>query len=285
MEDIVVYYYNTLTHFISYYLKNIDMATALTGSLENLNETTDPQQEDDCATRISSPRRTPYNKRSGSLGTSNLVRPNLNPYRPPDFTRIRRLNTFKCVKRPVYHPPLKGKALSLNGIGSRRESENETNVRPLNMTSSNSSGPEVQVQEIIMTFAAQLSSTSSFSTSSEMLSFDETLTSPTMSIPAAYSSSLTERCTICCEDMSSNLPLVIFGDTKLHLKCFSCGKCHSSMGAMKEFLVQVDGTPLCTGCTPACHICHEKIFHDHVSVLKKNFHDECLACSRCKRVS
>ncbi len=234
-----------------------------------------------------------HNKRSGTLGARNLVRPtNTSPHRPPDFTRIRRLNTFKFVQRPVYHPPLKGKALSLNGMsyGNRRDSDNQQNGTntPLNMTSSDSSGVGTppEVQEIIMTFAAaQLDSSSTFSTSSDMSSHNETLTSPTLSIPAFSPTSTNELCTICCKEMNLSLPLVIFGDTKQHLNCFKCGKCQCPMGAMKEFLVQVDGTPLCTECTPSCHICHEKIFHNHVSVLKKNFHEDCLACSRCKRVS
>ena len=223
---------------------------------------------------------------TGAMSTSK-------PYRPSEYTRIKRMNTFKCVvKRPIYrHPPLKGKALSLNGIYDQRvgyhvpPSSNEINTTTTNQPSQ-PLPPEPEVQEIIMAFPAP-SSTSTFSTSSDTSHHDEGFPSPLTSpiravVPPPPSHGI---CSLCKESMTADSPMVIFGDAKLHLDCFKCGHCRKLMGSMKEFLVRVDGTPLCAECTPSCHVCHEKVFHNHVSVLKKNFHEDCLACSRCKRVS
>ena len=210
------------------------------------------------------------------------------PYRPSEYTRIKRMNTFKCVvKRPIYHPPLKGKALSLNGIYDQRVGYVPPSFDETTTTTTNQPSPEPEVQEIIMTFPAPLSSTSTFSTSSDTSHHDEGFPSPLTSpiravVPPPPSHGI---CSLCKEPMAADSPMVIFGDAKLHLDCFKCGQCLKLMGSMKEFLVRVDGTPLCVECTPSCHVCHEKVFHNHVSVLKKNFHEDCLACSRCKRVS
>lgn len=264
------------------------MATALTNSVE---KPTDLRLDDGFSSSnrnqyALSPCNSPshgYSRRTVTLGRKEMSFGKPKPYHPSDFTRVKRMNTFKCVVKR-HHPPLKGKALSFNGPYDRRISDSETgDTRPLpsNNDSFAESDTPPEIQEVVMTFVAPLRSTSTISNASSDISNHDDSFPSIMSPP----SSTNDMCSICREELNAGSPMVLFGDTRLHMKCFQCGKCHNPMGAMKEFLVQIDGTPLCSNCTPSCHTCRQKVFHNHVSVLKKNFHEECLACSRCKRVS
>ena len=207
---------------------------------------------------------------------------------PYEFTRVRRMNTFKCVvKRPV-HRPLKGKALSLND--DYRSQDNsfiqeliskkqniDLNLDKVELTESH------EVQEFTIEIATPLSSVS---TSSDMSSQEDTssLLTPTIITPTPSPFHSTS-CPMCNEETSSHDTLVVYGNSTLHLRCFKCGRCNTAMGAVNQFLVQLDGSPLCLGCSPSCHSCCEKIVQNHVCILKKDFHEQCLACYRCKRVS
>jgi len=205
------------------------------------------------------------------------------------------MNTFKCVVKRPFHPPLTAKALSLDDYKSRDNSfmqELISKKHILNLDKVELSDEELkrsdsvvsqEVQEFTIELATPLSS---ISTSSDISSQEDTtsLLTPTITTPTP-SPFHSIKCPMCNEETSSHDTLVIYGDSTLHLHCFKCGKCHNAMGTVNQFLVQADGSPLCLGCSPLCHGCHEKIVQNHVSVLKMDFHDQCLACHRCKRVS
>ena len=79
--------------------------------------------------------------------------------------------------------------------------------------------------------------------------------------------------------------VVIFETDPYHMQCFSCGNCRLPVDPTLNFLVLENGNPLCKVCSPTCHSCGEKIVYGHLNVLNKDFHDECLKCCICKKVS
>lgn len=203
----------------------------------------------------------------------------------PSFTRVRRMHTLKCiVQRP--HPVLKAKSNSippditgltskpLISIGNKVAPETFSNAKDTSFDEDNHTDySETETQEETLLFGGSPSST--ISTTSD----DRNVT------PFADSFNSTHFCTKCHEGFHSKEPFVIFGNDKFHLNCFECGHCHEPMGKMEEFLVGIDGLPLCLACSPNCHTCGKKILQNHVSVLKMDFHEECLACFQCGRVS
>lgn len=175
---------------------------------------------------------------------------------PVDFPRVRRLNTLKyIVQRP--HPALKGKSKSLSGTPS----------------SSTAKELEMEIQETTLHFGSVSSSSSA----------DESDSSVDQDTKDAEEKVL-HHCKACHGPIKPDCPFVLFSDEPHHIDCFKCGKCSGLMGSMEIFLVQVDGLPLCYSCSPNCHSCQQKILQNHVSVLKMDFHEECLACFQCKRV-
>jgi hypothetical protein len=131
------------------------------------------------------------------------------------------------------------------------------------------------------------SSSSSSASSDELTSNDDkeihvvTLLSPTQEEHPTSGI----MCVACSKLFSVEEPHVIFNDVPYHIHCFKCGACQQCMSTFEEFLVRADGSPLCYGCSPVCRSCDTKILHNHVSVLKRDFHEECLSCYQCKRVS
>lgn len=95
----------------------------------------------------------------------------------------------------------------------------------------------------------------------------------------------TQPCRVCGNCLEYSDMVVIFEKDTYHVQCFKCGQCGKLVDPANEFLVLEDGSPLCQGCSPACHACGEKIVSCHVNVLNKDFHEECLKCSVCKKVS
>lgn len=180
---------------------------------------------------------------------------------PSDFTRVRRINTLKYIAHKP-RPVLKSKSMSLSRKSSslyKRYSKETARVKEADM----------ETQELSLQIRSSFSSTSTSSSeeSEELLKEGEI-------------------CDKCHGNIASHEPYIQFGDDTLHLDCFKCGQCYQSMGSSMEiFLVNISGDPLCLGCSPTCYTCEKKILQNHISVLKKDFHEGCLSCCHCQRVS
>lgn len=210
-----------------------------------------------------------------------------------DFTRVRRINTLRYVaqERPNKR---RAKSKSLHGSydgGSSSSSSSSSRRRrppPFRTYSKEGSNSDVaaqlsreeetETQEVSLDLRASFSSTSSSSCDTSQEEEPEDKDSdkdPSLSLCAKCQGFINQK-----DD-----PFIIFGDDKLHLDCFKCGQCSKPMGSMETFLVDSRGQPLCLVCTPSCYACRNKILQNHVSVLKKDFHEDCLACFQCKQVS
>ena len=95
----------------------------------------------------------------------------------------------------------------------------------------------------------------------------------------------TQSCRSCGNCLELSDMVVVFDTETYHLQCFNCGQCRRAVDPSNEFLVLEDGSPLCQECSPVCHSCGERIVSCHVNVLNKDFHEECLKCTVCKKVS
>lgn len=107
-------------------------------------------------------------------------------------------------------------------------------------------------------------------TSAEVLNFD--------------SHPLRQMCASCGKTFTTTDMVVLFESLVLHIACFRCGECSAVVDPEGQFLLMDDRSPLCSECTPMCHACNEKITSNHVGVLNKNFHENCLQCSQCLKV-
>ena len=96
---------------------------------------------------------------------------------------------------------------------------------------------------------------------------------------------LSNTCCGCGNSLENSDMVVEFDEDMYHLKCFVCGQCKSQVNPSTNFLVLDDGSPLCADCSPICHACQEKVLCGHVNVLNKDFHEGCLKCSVCNKVS
>ena len=94
-----------------------------------------------------------------------------------------------------------------------------------------------------------------------------------------------QSCQGCGLGFDSSDKVVVFESDPYHVTCFMCGECTQQVDATQNFLVLEDGSPLCKECSPTCHACGEKIVFGHLNVLNKDFHEECLKCSSCSKVS
>lgn len=227
------------------------------------------------------------------------------------FTRVRRLNTFRCeVKRPNLHRKLVGKAFSVSGgpttppttsfegrestteisdhdptdtLSETKEEEgtekevvcivipSNRNERGDSAINEDEDDEDVQDVQLHLTRFPSDSNTSSISEDSSSSS-------------SPYNSSR-EICSFCHNDFWSTDAIVYFGSSTLHLRCFCCGQCGQAMGNLEQFLVSTDNFPMCLDCTPKCHTCGKSILRNHISVLGNDFHEGCLACAHCKKVS
>ena len=93
------------------------------------------------------------------------------------------------------------------------------------------------------------------------------------------------NCCCCGDAFQAEDKVVLFRSDIYHTLCFACGVCKTVMEPTKQFLVLDSGLPLCYGCSPVCYFCNEKVTKNHIGVLKKDFHEQCLNCTRCKKVS
>ena len=94
-----------------------------------------------------------------------------------------------------------------------------------------------------------------------------------------------QTCSACGKVFEETDMVVLFDSDILHTSCFSCGRCGNRVDPTKQFLILDDGSPLCFSCSPACHMCGEQISSNHVWVVNKDFHESCLKCYQCRRVS
>jgi len=100
-----------------------------------------------------------------------------------------------------------------------------------------------------------------------------------------HSFSSNQSCQGCSLGFETADRVVVFESDPYHVECFTCGECSKLVDASANFLVLEEGSPLCTDCSPSCHVCSKKIVCGHVNVLNKDFHEDCLKCSVCKKVS
>lgn len=94
-----------------------------------------------------------------------------------------------------------------------------------------------------------------------------------------------QSCHSCGNCLEYSDMVVVFDTETYHMRCFNCGQCDQPVDPSVDFLVLDDGSPLCSKCSPVCHCCEDKIVSGHVNVLNKDFHEGCLKCSVCKKVS
>lgn len=207
-----------------------------------------------------------------------------------EFTKVKRMNTFKYVVKQKKHPPV-GKALSfsyfqIKDISEYTAANSWSDTKDEILENSLSDDEEVQELTIDISGRGSLSSSSEGETQYiDDLSPLASVRTPTETTPTDTPPMSRLLCSVCSGGLSSLDTIIQYDVGTVHLHCFLCGRCRQPMGAVEEFLVQFDGSPLCHGCTPSCFTCRDKIFHDHISVLKKDFHEQCLACTQCKKVS
>ena len=243
---------------------------------------------------------------------------NLRSRSPSEFTRVRRLNTFRCeVKRPSLHRKLVGKAFSVSGDPSSPPTNSfeepgtpESTANILNHNSIDTlheaqkedkggTGKEVvcvvipstrnerddsainedEDEDDIQEVRLRLTRFPSDSNTSSSLSEDSSVSSSSPYLPSC------DTCCFCNIELCNTDTIVYFASLVLHLRCFRCGQCGQSMGNLEQFLVSAENLPMCMDCTPKCHSCGKSILRNHINVLGNDFHEGCLACSHCKRVS
>jgi len=93
-----------------------------------------------------------------------------------------------------------------------------------------------------------------------------------------------QTCTVCGKLFRPDDMVLLFDSEGFHSVCFCCGQCGDPVDPSQQFLVLDDGSPLCTLCSPVCHVCSEKICSRHVAVLNRDFHEDCLKCGQCNKV-
>ncbi len=105
------------------------------------------------------------------------------------------------------------------------------------------------------------------------------------SVESGGSAGVPQTCCACGKAFDSADVVVMFESSVFHVACFCCGQCGAEVDANQRFLVLGDGCPLCYDCSPACHACGEKITGSHIGVLNKDFHEGCLKCFQCDKVT
>lgn len=93
-----------------------------------------------------------------------------------------------------------------------------------------------------------------------------------------------QTCAVCGKSFKPDDVVVMFESQGFHTGCFCCGQCGGAVDPGKPFLVLEEGSPLCRQCSPLCNACGEKICTNHVAVLNRDFHEECLKCAQCNKV-
>ncbi|XP_019852065.1 PREDICTED: uncharacterized protein LOC109581970 isoform X2 [Amphimedon queenslandica] len=198
-----------------------------------------------------------------------------------DFTRVRRIQTLRYVAKEQRPTRSRAKSKSLHGS---YQGKNRHPLKTYSKEEGNMPQPEkedeTEIQEISMQLRASFSSGSSSSCDNSQ-GEEEGEEGKEETEKEQTPISLCSKCQGFINRKDD--AFILFGEDKLHLDCFKCGQCSQPVGSMEMFLVNVHGQPLCLVCTPSCHTCRNKILQNHVSVLKKDFHEDCLACSQCKQ--
>lgn len=109
--------------------------------------------------------------------------------------------------------------------------------------------------------------------------------SRTASVESGSSAGVPTTCSACGKTFESTDVVVLFENDVFHVSCFRCGQCGVAVDTSQRFLVLGDGCPLCYDCSPVCHACEQKITSNHVGVLNKDFHEGCLKCFECDKVT
>lgn len=89
------------------------------------------------------------------------------------------------------------------------------------------------------------------------------------------------RCSLMIEDNTA----IQFEDNLYHTSCFRCAQCRNVVELTGQQMLVLDGSPLCMACSPTCWSCKDKITESHMKVLDQDFHEDCLKCVRCSKVS
>lgn len=99
-----------------------------------------------------------------------------------------------------------------------------------------------------------------------------------------FDAELSVRCSCCCK-MIEDSTAIQFEDKLYHTSCFRCAQCGSVVELTGQQMLVLDGSPLCMACSPTCWSCKKKITESHMKVLDQDFHEDCLKCVRCDKVS
>lgn len=219
--------------------------------------------------------------RSVTLGRDSRLAVDPGHGRSSEFTRVKRLNTLHCLIR---NPPRRTVAAVIQPLHTSNRQQGDAvccsapPAVPIGAFMEPASPDELThtpIQDSALEFEVQEATMELHSSQSSSSIHSDSTTSPTSP----------SFCSVCHEDFWPSDTVVLFGDLSLHLGCFQCGSCKCPMGAVSQFLIQTTGAPLCLSCCPTCHTCKEKILRNHIAVLNKDFHEQCLVCSHCKRVS
>lgn len=92
------------------------------------------------------------------------------------------------------------------------------------------------------------------------------------------------RCSRCCQ-MIEDSTAIQFEENLYHTSCFKCAQCGNVVELTGQQMLVLDGSPLCMACSPTCWNCKSKITESHMKVLDQDFHEDCLKCVRCDKVS
>ena len=92
-------------------------------------------------------------------------------------------------------------------------------------------------------------------------------------------------CTGCQLSITHNDDLVVQLHEQLyHVYCFQCIQCDNKIDPKVDYILIEGGNPLCGTCIPECRACGETIVSNHVNVINKDFHEQCLLCTICRKV-
>ena len=94
-----------------------------------------------------------------------------------------------------------------------------------------------------------------------------------------------DLCTSCQLSITYNDDLVVQLHEQLyHVYCFQCIQCGNKIDPKVDYILIEGGKPLCSTCIPECRACGETIVSNHVHVINKDFHEQCLLCTICRKV-
>lgn len=94
-----------------------------------------------------------------------------------------------------------------------------------------------------------------------------------------------DLCTNCKLKITDSDELVVELHEELyHFYCFQCIQCGNKIDPKADYILIEDGKPLCSSCIPECRGCGETIVSSHAEVIGKDYHENCLLCTFCRKV-